>query len=130
MEVGVKVTWMEQDAPAARIGPHPFVSAKSMAFVPVMLIDVIVRVEPPVLLRVTGCASAVLPTASALKLRVDGLTTMGCPPVPESGMLWGEAGALSARLNVALRPLSVEGVKVMLIWQFAPAASVAGQLLV
>src|SRR5207245_7501265 len=58
--VGVKVTLIVQLAPPATLDPHVFVSEKSPAFVPVILMLVIVRLLPPVLLNVTVCAPLVL----------------------------------------------------------------------
>jgi hypothetical protein len=42
--------------------PHVLLSAKSPAFAPVIVIDVIVKVEPHLLLTVTNCGEVVPPT--------------------------------------------------------------------
>ena len=60
--VGLKVTLMEQFAPAATLGPHVLVSEKSPLFVPVMAMLEIVSGAPPVLVKLTICAVLLLPT--------------------------------------------------------------------
>lgn len=84
--VGVKVTEMEQDAPAAMVplllpaGMQVFVCANSA--LPLLIADIF-KLALPVLLRVTFLAGLVVPTAWEAKLKVvgDRLTT-GPTPVP------------------------------------------------
>src|SRR6266699_802376 len=51
-------------------------------------------------------------------------------PVPDTPEVWGLLLALSVTVNVALRDPVAVGVKVTLIVQFAPAATLEPQLLV
>ena len=60
--IGVKVTLMEQLAPAATELPHVLLdNEKSPVFVPVTATLEIFSVAVPVLLRVTGCAALGVP---------------------------------------------------------------------
>ena len=54
----------------------------------------------------------------------------GAVPVPVSGTLCGEVGALSAMLRLADSAVCVEGVNVTLIVQFPPAATDAPHVFV
>jgi hypothetical protein len=60
--LGVNVTLIVQDAPAATDVPQLFVCAKSPVLVPVMAILVTLNAALPVLLNVTACAALVVPT--------------------------------------------------------------------
>ncbi len=62
LAAGVKVTLIVQLALALTLEPQVFVSAKSPMLVPVMLMLVMVSVAFPVLLKVTTCATLVVPT--------------------------------------------------------------------
>lgn len=64
--VGVKVTLIEQFAPAATVDPQVFVSLKSLAFVPAIVMLETLRVALPELLSVTPCAALELPTFCGL----------------------------------------------------------------
>jgi hypothetical protein len=70
--VGVNVTLIVQLPLAATELPQVFVSAKSPALVPVMLMLVMLKLALPVLLRVTFCAALVTPTFSLAKVRPEG----------------------------------------------------------
>jgi hypothetical protein len=60
--VGVKVTLIVQLAPAATVDPQVLVSAKSLLFVPVIVILVMLTGVSSVLVSVTVCAALVVPT--------------------------------------------------------------------
>ena len=60
--VGVNVTWMAQLVPCAKELPQLFVSKKSPALAPVMLMLVMLKLAFPVLERVTLCPALVVPT--------------------------------------------------------------------
>src|SRR5580658_1560314 len=70
LAAGVKVTLMEQLAPAARELPQVLVWAKAPLLVPVMAMLVMVMATVPVLLNVTVCAALVVPTFWLPKLRL------------------------------------------------------------
>ena len=75
--------------------------------------------------RVSVCAAAPTFTDEGDRLvSVGG----GTNPVPVSGMARVLGVALSVTVNVPLRIPVVVGVNVTLIWQFAPAASVEGEM--
>src|SRR5882724_10534346 len=80
------------------------------------------------LVTVTFCCELVLPTATVPKFREVGDTTTDCP-VPFRVTICGLFGALSVNDNVPLRAPFLVGVKVTLTAQFAPAATVAPQVL-
>ena len=61
---GVKVTEMEQFAPAASELPQVLVSLKSFGFVPAMVMPLMESAVLPVLLSVTLCAALVVPVVT------------------------------------------------------------------
>jgi hypothetical protein len=72
-------------------------------------------------------------TASLAKARVEGerlAVAEVLAPVPERLTVWGLPVALSATLSEALRVPVAEGLKVTLIVQFEPAATLEPQVLV
>ena len=72
--VGLKVTSMAQEDPAARLAPQVgWVWAKSPAFAPPMAMLVSVRPAVPVLVRVTLWAGAALPTGVLANVRLGAL---------------------------------------------------------
>lgn len=68
--VGLKLTLMVQELPAARLPAHVLVWEKS----PVAVMLVMVSVALPVLFSVTGCEVLVVPMAWALNVRLGGAT--------------------------------------------------------
>lgn len=60
--VGPKVTEIVHDFPAATLVPQVFVCVKSVGFVPVMVILVMLSAEVPVLVSVTGFGVLLVPT--------------------------------------------------------------------
>ena len=90
---------------------------------------VIVSDAVPLFVRVTARAPLVVPTVWLPKLTLVGLSvTAGAEttPVPLSVTVCGLPVALSVMLTLALRAPDAAGVKVTLMAQFAPAASVLG----
>jgi hypothetical protein len=132
--VGLKVTLMEQFAPAATLAPHVFVCEKSPLFVPVMAMLEIVNVAVPVLVSVTICTALLMPTIWLPKLMLlPPSVTMGATPVPVSVTVCGLPGNGSLTVMAPLRMPVAVGVKVTLTLQLAVGARVAGltgQLLV
>ena len=132
--VGLNVMLIVQFAPAATLEPHVLVSAKSPLFAPVMAMPepLIVNAAVPVFVRVTVCAVLVTLTNWFPKLRlvVPPKLTMGAVPVPVRETVCGLPEALSAMETAALRLPVAVGLKVTLIVQLAPAATLAPQVLV
>ena len=86
----------------------------------------IVRAPAPVFLSVTTCAADEEPTLVEAKVRLVGerLTAGAPPPVPVSATVCGEPGAVSLNLRVAVKVPAAVGLKVNVVRQEAPAASV------
>src|SRR5215472_658935 len=131
---GVNVTLIAQDAPAATDVPQLFVCAKSLAFVPITAILVMLSGALPVLLNITACAPLVVPTVWLAKVRLVGdRLTAGAemdPPVPVRPTVCGLPLALSLTVRVPVRVPVALGVNVTLIVQDAPAATDVPQLFV
>jgi hypothetical protein len=130
--VGVNVTLIVQLAPPATLAPHVFVCEKSPAFVPVIAM-LVIDSGPPVLLNVTTCGALALPTAwlAKLKLLTERLTEGGgFEPVPDSPTECGLPGALSVIVTAPVRFPAAVGVKVTLMVQLAPAATLEPHVLV
>jgi len=132
-EAGVKVTEIEQLAPAASDVPQVLVCAKSDGLAPASVIPEIVSAALPVFLSVAVCAAEVVPVV-AVKLSDDGVSDAigagGTVPVPLSWTVCGEPVALSTIESVAAKLAAEAGVKVTEIEQLAPAASELPQVLV
>lgn len=86
----------------------------------------IVSAAVPVFLSVTTCAADEEPTWVEVKARLVGerLTTGTPTPVPVSATVCGEPGAVSLKLRVAAKVPAAVGLKVNVVRQEAPAASV------
>ena len=113
---GVKVTLMVQELPAASVLlplGQVFVCAKSDAFVPLMVILLILNGVVPLLVSVTACAALADPTFWLPKLTLVGLRlTAGAvaAPVPLRATDCGLLFAVSLKTSVALRaPMSTRG---------------------
>jgi hypothetical protein len=130
--VGVKVTLIVQLLFAATELPQVFDSAKSPVLVPVMLMLVMLKLEFPVLLKVTLCAALVVPTFWLLNVRLVGerLAVPAAVPVPVRLTVCGLPAALSEMLSVAVRVPAAVGVNVTLIVQLPFAATELPQALV
>ena len=126
--VGVKVTEILQLELAARAAGQLLVCAKSPAFVPPMLMLVMVSVELPVLLSVTELAPLVVLTTWLPNATLAGASeTTGVTPVPESAAVCGLPAALSATLSDAERDPVAEGVNVRTRLHVPPTGRVPGQ---
>jgi hypothetical protein len=130
--VGVKVTLIVQVPPAATLDPQELLWAKSPELVPVTAMPEIVRLALPVLERVTAWAALLVPTAWLANVRLLGekLTVAEvATPVPVRATLWEPVPALSVTVTEALREPEAVGVKVTLMVQLPPAATLEPQLL-
>ena len=120
---GWKTIWKAHVDWGAMLAPvHPSVfNAKSPAFAPLLLTDVIVSApaKGPLLLFVTvmGCALLADPASCGGKAKVVGKEIAACVPVPESATAGGWAPGI---FSVADRVPTVAGWKAIVIWQFAP----------
>jgi hypothetical protein len=127
---GVKVTLIVQVAPAATLDPQLFVCAKF----PVVVVLATASATFPVLDSVTACALLVEFSSRAAKVRAVGETlATGEVPVPVRLTVWVLPGTpllLSVMVGVPLRGPVAVGVKVTLMVQFEPAATLEPQLLV
>ena len=125
--VGLNVTLIVQDDPAATVVVQLLVCEKS----PVAIMLLTVKLAVPVLVSVTGAAALVIPTNTPVKLRLPGdSVTAGATPVPLIGTLCGLPAALSVILTVDDRLPVLVGLKVTLIVQLAFAARDEGEVLV
>jgi len=124
--VGVKVTLIEHDDPAATEVPHVFVWEKSSE-APMLLIF---RFAVPVLVRVMDFGELLVPIKVSPKLRLDPpplgnvlgeSVTAGAVPTPVKLTVCGLPGALSNTSKTFDRVPGCVGVKVTLIVQLAPA---------
>jgi len=125
--VGVKVTLMEQLAPAATETPQVLV----WAYCALATMLVMLRAAAPELVSVTVFAALVVFTKWLPKAKLVGdKLTAGVAPVPERLTACGLPLALSVTVMVpGWLPMAV-GVKVTLMEQLAPAATEAPQVLV
>jgi len=125
------MTEMVQLEPAATLEPQVLVWVKSLALAPETVMLVTPRAALPVLVTVTDWAELVVPTERLPKARLEGETlAVAEVPVPERLMVWGLPVALSAMLRAALRAPTAAGVKLTLIVQVEPAATLDPQLFV
>ena len=121
--VGVKVTLMEQLAPAATEAPQVLV----WPYCVLATMLVIFSALPPMLLNVTVCAALGVPTAWLPKARLEGEKFATGPdagmPVPVRLITCEPPEALSVRVIAPVRVPVAVGVKVTLMVQPAPAAT-------
>lgn len=128
---GLNVTLIVQLAAAASVDGdigQLLDCAKSPLFVPVIVMFVMVKGALPMLVSVETSAELVMPTIWLPKAKLDGdrLTAI---PVPVRFRVCGLPAALSLMVIVpVLDPLDV-GANVTLMVQFAPAATLAPQVL-
>jgi hypothetical protein len=124
--VGVKTTLIAQLAPGARLVPQEFVSLKS----PVTANPEMLSVEVPVFVSMTLCADADDPTRVLANVKLIGFNDAnGAIPVPVRLTVCGLPLASSDTDSVPVRAPPCVGVNVTETVQFAPAASVAPQVL-
>ena len=128
---GVKAILIVQFPPAATDVPQLLLSAKSLAFAPVIPTVLILNVTLLLLVRVTAVRAALeVPTNRFPKetLLVESLT-VGIAPVPERPTFWRPMRPLSQMVRMALRTPVPLGLKVTLIVQLALAGIELPQLL-
>jgi hypothetical protein len=123
-ELGVNVTEIVQDAPAASVAPQVLVSAKSLGFVPPIVMPEMFSTALPVFDSVSGCALVVTPVATLPKLSVVGesvaVGAAAAVPVPWSVIVDGLAFALLATLIEPVCALAAVGVNVTVNVQVSP----------
>jgi hypothetical protein len=115
-EAGVKVMYMEQLDPAARVAPQalaPVEIAKSLGLVPVMVGTMLLSAAVPVLDNVAAIADEVAPVFVLVKASAAVNDATAEVPVPVRDAVCGEPVALSATDNVAEKLVAEAGVKVM-----------------
>ena len=123
---GLKFTLIAQLVPAASEVPHVLLWPKSAPFVPEMLIEVMVNVALPVLLRVTTLAGLAVFTAWFANVMLPGdRAVTGAIPVPVRGTVCGLPKMLSLTAILAVRLPVAVGLKLVLMVQDLPGASVA-----
>ena len=128
--VGVNVTLMVQFDPAATLDPQLSVCEKSPALLPVTEILEMFRSAFPVFVRVADLTALFVPTDWFPKEMLVGETLATVDvPVPESATVCGLPAAPSVIVRVAARLPLAEGLKVTLMAQLAPAATLDPQLL-
>jgi hypothetical protein len=140
---GVKAMLIVHEPPAPNEMPQvSATSVKSPALAPVTAMLVMLNAALPVLLRVTVWAALVMAIGSLPKARLEGETPatgllvpdppvpLLLVPVPVRVTDCGLPLALSVRVRAALRDPAAAGVKVTLIVQLAPTATLDSQLLV
>jgi hypothetical protein len=132
--VGVKLTVMVQEAPAASEVPQVLVWPKLVALVPVTETPERARTAVPGLESVTGKVAADVPTVVLAKASEPGVNVASgaraAEPTPVSATVCGEPVALSATVIDAERFPVTLGVKPTVIVQEAAAASEVPQVLV
>jgi hypothetical protein len=125
--VGLKVTLVWQLFPGGRDDPQLLVSEKS----PLVVIFEIVSTPGPTLLSVTCWAGLVVRISCAAKVRLGGDTLIEGPsPVPASVAFCVPLPALSVMVIWPLRVPVVVGVKVTLMVQLFPVATLDPHVLV
>jgi hypothetical protein len=124
VDPGVNTTPIVQLAPAATLAPQLLVTAKSEALVPLDAMDVIVKAADPLLVRVTLWLALAVPMFWPPKARavVDSATAGAATPVPLSATAWGEVGALSAMVTLAVRFPAIVGVNITVTVQVPAGA--------
>ena len=117
--------------PTAILAVQVFVSEKSPALAPVIVMLVMVNEAVPVLLRVIAVPAVVVPRETVPKAAdVGASVTMGAVPVPLKPAVCGLPEALSVMATEALRAPVAVGENVTLIEQLPPAATLVPQVLV
>jgi len=120
-----------QFAFADMLVPHVVVCEKSPLFAPMRAMLVMFRVAVPLFVSVTACAALAVVTSCPAKFRLVGArVTAGAMPAPVSATLCGVPEALSVMVTDAPRLPVAVGLKVTLIEQFAPAATLAPHVLI
>src|SRR5205823_2776797 len=128
--VGVKVTLMEQLAPAAKVAGlvrQTFAPVLDAAKSPEAANELMVKAAVPVLVSVIVIGALVVASSWLPKPRLVGANPLSLPDaLPICASVCGLPPALSATDSVPVRAPEAVGVKVTLMEQLAPAAKVAG----
>jgi hypothetical protein len=132
---GLKVTVTVQDAPAATLVPHVFVCENDVMLVPLMVTPWPVPFRfsgtLPVLVSVTFCVTAAVPIVVLAKVSAVGESVaVGNAPVPLKLTFWGDPVALSVIEILAVSAPTAAGVKVTVILQELPAATLVPHVFV
>ena len=122
--VGVNTTLIVQLVLATRLAPQLVVETLKS---PVVEITTPLSATLWLFLRVNTFGRLVVPTVRAVYVALTGVNATGGMPVPDSGTVCGLFEALSVIVMLPVRAPSWVGVKVTLIMQFFPAASVLPQ---
>jgi hypothetical protein len=122
--VGLNTTLMVQLVLAARLAPQVVVETLKS---PVVEITMLESVTLWLFLSVNVFGRLVVPTVCAAYVALPGVNVTGAMPVPDSGTVCGLFEALSLIVMLPVRVPTCVGVKVTLMMQFAPAASVLPQ---
>src|ERR1700674_4240312 len=122
--VGLNTTLMVQLVLAARLAPQVVVETLKS---PVVELTMLSSVTLWLFLSVNVFGRLVVPTVWAAYVALLGVNVTGAMPVPDSGTVCGLFAALSVIVMLPVRAPSWVGVKVTLMMQFAPAASVLPQ---
>jgi hypothetical protein len=122
--VGVNVTLMVQLALAPRLVVQVVVETLKS---PVVEITMLFSATVCLLASVNTLAALVVPTFCAAYVAVAGVNVAPLLPVPDSGTVCGLFEALSVIVRFPVRAPSCVGVKVSLIVQLFPTASVLPQ---
>src|SRR5262249_33154904 len=122
--LGVKLTWIVQVTPGAKLAPQVLDWAKS----PAVVMEAIASGASPWLASVAACV-VVVPTTCGAKFSLVVRAATGAIPVPERE---AEAvkGCCVLMASVAVLAPRESGVKVTVTAQLAPGERKAGQLLV
>lgn len=124
--VGVNVTWMVQYDPPASVDGligQLFVCANAL----VALILPMVKGPAPLFVSLTDCGALVTDTGCVVKTRLVGFKLTpgaGEVPTPARSTTCGLPPVLSAIINTPCRFVATDGVNVIEIAQFDPAATV------
>jgi hypothetical protein len=110
LALGAKLTLTVQLVPEASVEPQVLICVKSVGLMPVIEIDVMVKVPGPTFVTVTLWLVLVVPTVCEANVRLAGLTAT-MVPVPLSATLCGLPGALSVTVRLALRTAAIWGRK-------------------
>ncbi len=122
--VGVNTTLMVQVPKAATLAPQLVVDTLKS---PVVEIETLVSATFRWFVSVNTFAGLVVPTVRAAYVTLAGVNAAGIPPVPDSATVCGLFEALSLIVSVPVSTPTTVGVKVTLIWQVFPTASVLPQ---
>ncbi len=132
VELGLNVTEMLQDAPAASVLPQVLVLVKAALSAPVRLIPEIVSAALPVLARVKVWAELAVPSVTLPKFAVAGVRAAWgagtAVPVPVSDAVCVPTASVTE--SVAVKVPAEAGAKLTAMVHEAPAASEDPQVLV